>query len=388
MTAVRYGIWLYPWDLFDFGPDRVAKELRDAGISDVCLATSYHSVRVLMPDNPRRHFFDAARAAFYFQPDADLWSEAGITPPISSLVAEYGDAVTVARDMTRGTQFRLVAWTVCLHDSALPRRLPGAAVVDVWGQRSQVAACVANPLTRRYASTLVRDIAPRVEMVQLEAAHWVAPHAVHAKVDCGQPNVLRHLSSYCVCEHCMSRVEAAGGDTERLRADLQRAGMRVLDESDAPVVADCDVQAYLAGSVRDLSAYQAARVGAVTSLTAELIAAGRPTPVEFVSYGDRGLAGVELDAVEREGAAVRVLAYGDPDAVRQSLADLTTAPDAPTAFGVGLSALRSDVADASALRTAHDVAVSSGARSITYYNFGLLNAQRKAWLRDLLHSQR
>jgi len=58
--------------------------------------------------------------------------------------------------------------------------------------------------------------------------------------------------------------------------------------------------------------------------------------------------------------------------------------DAPTRFGVGLSALPSDARDADALRAARDAAIAGGAASITYYNYGLLTAQRRGWLRELL----
>lgn len=378
---MKYGVWLYPWDLLDFGPDRVANDLSATGITDVCLAVSYHSVRVLLPDNPRRMFFDAPRAAVYFLPDKKIWADVVPAPIVAPLVVDEGDALAVGRTMTAGTPLRLVGWTVCLHDSSLPVREPTVAVHDVWGGRSLASVCVANPTTRRYASALVADVAAQVDVVQLEAAHWLTPHAVHQKTDTTQPSVFRRLSAYCVCQHCQQRVEAEGGDAARLVADLRRIGRRVIDELDRHAVAEVDIDSYLADSVRDFGPFVRARSHAVTSLVAELQASAATTPIEFVSYGDRAIAGVELRAIEQLGVDLRVLAYGLPDVVGRSLEQLKAASDAPDAFGVGLSALPAEATDRASLHAAHDVALAEGATSITYYNYGLLNARRRSWLR-------
>jgi len=167
----------------------------------------------------------------------------------------------------------------------------------------------------------------------------------------------------------------------RLVADLRAIARRVVDELDRRTVAEGDVDSYLAESVRDFGPFMRARSGAVTSLVAELKTSAATTPVEFVSYGDRAITGIELRAIEQLGVDVRVLAYGVPDVVGRSLEQLKAAPDAPHAFGVGLSALPSEAPDRAALHGAHDAAVAEGATSITYYNYGLLNARRRSWLR-------
>jgi len=381
---VRYGIWLYPWDLLDFGPDRVVDELRQANIVDVCLAVSYHSIRALLPDNPRRKMFHAREAGVYFEPRKELWAAAGFEPRVAPMVVDAGDALAALGTATSGGPLRLVGWTVCLHDSGLPVREPDLAALDIWGSQSATSVCLANPRTRQYASTLVADVAPRVDAVQLEAAHWLAPHAVHLKTDTTQPHVFRRLSALCVCEHCMRGVEAERGDPQRLQADLAQLASRVLAEVDSDPVAESDVDSYFSDAVRDSAAFQRARTNTVNSLVADLQGAAGRKPIEFLSYSDRHLAGVDLRNLERLGVDVRLLAYGPPAAVSSSLANLRAAADAPTRFGVGLSALPSDARDADALRAARDAAIAGGAASITYYNYGLLTAQRRGWLRELL----
>lgn len=381
---MRYGMWLYPWDLFDRGPRRVVGELHDMGADDVFLALSYHSVRVLLPDNPKRRFFDAPRAALYLDTDPAAWLELGVEASTSPLVAECGDAARAARLALAHVPMRLVAWTVCLHDSGLARRRPDAAVVDPWGYRSQASVCVANPWTRAYARTLIRAVATHADAVQLEAAHWLAPHAVHAKLDAGQPNVFGRLTSLCVCDSCTDRLAAAGVDPERLRHELAHVAAIAVGEPGTAVVPADDVEGYLEAAVTDYPTFQRCRADAVTALAGELVQAVPDKPVEFLSYGDRRATGADLSAIEQVGAAVRVLAYGPPPVVRRVFDDLTGSTDAPAAVGVGLSALPSDAPDQGTLRAAHDVAVDAGATSVSYYNYGMLTATRRAWLRELM----
>ena len=378
---MRYGAWLYPWDLVDFGPEAVMRELHAMGMTEVFLALSYHSVRVLLPDNPRRRHYDAEQAAVYFPPDGELWDRLGFAPIVSDLVATQGDAAALARRAIGELPLRLAAWTVCLHDATLPRRHPAVATLDVWGQRSTRAMCLANPSTRAYARTLVADVAQRVDAVQLEAAHWLTPHAVHAKLDAGQPQLYRRLCGFCVCTWCGAALAARGVDADRVRAHLARvATVAVAEPERGVVVPDAEVDAYLADKVPDYVEFLRTRTDAVTTLVAALADAASALPVEFVSYGDRRASGADLAAIERLGVGIRVLAYGAAPVVTAGLETLCVAADAPTRFGVGLSALPADAADEADLRAACVAARRHGADSVAFYNYGMLTAARRGWL--------
>ncbi len=380
---MRHGMWLYPWDLFDHGPTDVMLELHDMGVDDVFLALSYHSVRVLLPDNPRRRVFDAPHAALYVEPDPAVWANLDVVPAVASLVAEDGDAAQAARAAISGP-LQLVAWTVCLHDSALARRQPAAALVDPWGNRSQRSVCLANPWTRSYARAIVRQVSACVDAVQLEAAHWMPPHAVHAKIDAGQPHVYSRLTAMCVCDCCLEQLAGQGADPERLRLQLARVAAAAVDEPSVGVVPPGGVDTYLAETVDDFAAFQQCRTDSVTSLVAELAQAAGGKPVEFVSYGDRRAGGIDLSAIVDLGVSVRVLAYGTPPTVQRCLDDLRASSDAPGRFGVGLSALPSDAPDENALRSSYQAALGHGVESVAYYNFGMLTSARRQWLKTLL----
>ncbi len=381
---MRHGMWLYPWDLFDHGPGDVVRELHAMGVDDVFLALSYHSVRVLLPDNPRRRVFDAPHAALYVEPDPAVWADLDVIPAVASLVAENGDAAQAARAAISDRPLRLAAWAVCLHDSTLARRQPAATLVDAWGERSQRSMCLANPWTRSYARALVRQVSACVDAVQLEAAHWMPPHAVHAKLDAGQPHVYSRLTTMCVCDCCLERVAGQGADPERLRAQLARLAAAAVDEPSAGVVPPGGVDAHLAETVDDFAAFQQCRTDSVTSLVAELAQAAGGKPVEFVSYGERRIGGIDLSAIVNLGVSVRVLAYGTAPTVQRCLDDLRASPDAPARFGVGLSALPSDAPNENALRSAYESALGPGIESVAYYNFGMLTTARRQWLKTLL----
>lgn len=54
------GMFVYPWDILDEGIDQALGNLADeVGIDAIHLATTYHSVKMLLPHDPRR-----AEAAF------------------------------------------------------------------------------------------------------------------------------------------------------------------------------------------------------------------------------------------------------------------------------------------------------------------------------------
>jgi hypothetical protein len=185
-----------------------------------------------------------------------------------------------------------------------------------------------------------------------------------------------------VCDWCAGAIAAQGGDADKCRAQLAAVAEQCLAEG--VVVPDAEVDAYLADAVADYAAFATSRTHAVTSLVAELVDASGGRPVEFVAYGDRSISGVDLAAIERAGADVRVLAYGPAPVVEASVSELRAAADVPKRFGLGLSALGSDAADEADLRAAHEVAVQSGASSVAFYNYGMLPATRRRWLGALL----
>lgn len=62
---MEFATWAYPWDLIDEGIETGANRLVEMGITEINLATNYHTVQTFNPHNPKRKTF-FARANAYF----------------------------------------------------------------------------------------------------------------------------------------------------------------------------------------------------------------------------------------------------------------------------------------------------------------------------------
>lgn len=363
---MRTSAWIFPWDVVDHGVPLTAGLLRVAGLTSVDVAVSYHSFFAAVPDNPRRRIVELPRSAVYHRPDRARWAGSPVRPVVSPWVDEIGDALTLGRRLADAAGCGLTAWTVCLHNG-LGRRYPELAVRTLWGEPVAAALCVANPLVRAYAGTLVRDVGARADRVQVESAHWLPlPHHPHVKLSVADPGTLARLLSTCFCEHCRRAGEAAGVDVDDLVHRLRERWRRAYQVPEGKPLTD----------LPGFTAYQVVRRAAVTSLVAELVAAS-PVPVEFLSVGDRTATGVHLADIERTGADVRVLAYGPPERVRAVLAAEASAEDRPERLHLGLSLLPEHVPDEAAFQ--QTVADTRGAPSLALYHLGLADRQRRTW---------
>ncbi|GGM02946.1 hypothetical protein ACFFX1_39565 [Dactylosporangium sucinum] len=358
--------WIYPWDVADHGTSALSRVVRDAGLSAVNVAASYHSLFATVPDNPRRHLVELPRGMVYYRPDPAHWRDSAVEPRVSAWVDELGDALTLGRELAERAGCGLTAWTVCLHNS-LGRRHPELALRTVWGDVVTAALCVRNPAVRAYAAALVADVGARADRVQLESAHWTPlPHHPHVKLALPHPVNLGMIAQICFCDHCRAAGEAAGVDVGALAGALRRRWQRCYE---TPVLEPLSTE-------EGYEAYQAVRVEAVTSLVAELV--GRsPVPVEFVTFGDRAATGAHLAGIERAGAAVRALAYGPAERVKEVRAAEEAAPDRPRSLHLGLSLLPEHVADHEAFLGA--VGAAGAAPSLSFYHLGLVGAERRTW---------
>lgn len=374
------GIWIYPWDLLDGGVETVLAQLRGLGVSDIHLAASYHTVLAILPHNPRRRTYLAERAALYFQPRPERWQGSLVQPEVSPLVAAGGDALAAAAPLCKALGLRLTAWTVCLHNTFLAQRYPETNVINLWGERYP-SLCAANPYVRAYATALVGDLRDRVDVIELEAAHWMPfPHHHHAKVGVPATEVVRLLLGLCFCEHCEALMTAAGLDFASLRARLRTqldrlAATTLVEGSEAQMSALCDAEP-------ELATLLALRRDCVAELVAELKAAAGTTPVASMAFGPQWATGADLAAIAAVADKLELLAYGPPATVAETLTGVATALGA-AAMGrlvVGLSLLAPETESLAALQGAVEAARAAGAAGVCFYNYGLAPLERVRWI--------
>ena len=384
---MQAGIWTYPWDVLDGDPGAVLRDIAGLGCSAVHLAASYHTVQALLPHNPRRRTYLADRAGLYFQPRRELWRDCPLQPALSPLLEEQGDALAIAAPLCRDLGLRLVAWTVCLHNSDLGYRHPQANVVNVRGEPYRYALCPANPHVRAYLHTLVNDLRDRVDAIELEAAHWLPfPHHHHAKLGAPSGAAAQLLLTLCFCQHCRARAAAAGADPDRLADSLSRQ----LDEllAEPPTGGDVEQIEALQAAEPDLARLLAVREEAITTLVAELARIAGSTPIQAMAPVSGWLTGTDLAALGRVATRLSVLAYGPPRHVAAVVASARGAVGDGERLHVGLSLLHGDTPDEATFVAALAAVRGAGVEHVGLYNYGLAPMERLHWARQALAGRR
>ncbi len=353
------------------------------GYRAIHLAASYHTVQAVLPHNPRRRTYLADRAALYFAPRAELWAASPLKPLISDLATEQGDALAAARPVARDLGLRLVAWTVCLHNSDMGFRYPSVNVRNLHGEAYRNSLCAAHPDVRAYLRTLVRDLSDRVDAIELEAPHWLAfPHHQHAKIGVPYGGAARLALSLCFCEHCCVRALAAGADVDRLQAQLREWLPGWLAE-----VFGGSEEAQVAASVNqipDLERYLLARQDTVTSLVRELVSAAGSTPVYAMPLAPRWLGGADRAALAQLTRRLEAPIYAPAPVVRAAVeAALAEVGDRDKLF-VGLSLMTGDTPDLAAFLDTWQAVRALGIEHIGLYNYGLAAEERLGWVAEAL----
>ena len=381
--GMQVGLWMYPWDLLDIGPERVAAQLADIGIESALLATAYHSVSVLAANNPHRPVFVAPRAALYFSPDPDEWSRSPVQHHVADLVQDMvRDPLAQASEVFGAHGVGLTGWTVFLHASAVAAAHPDAQLVSVIGRVPNLF-CVRSPSTRAFAAALARDVGSRVDVLQAEALHWMAPlHAHHPKTQVLAPELLTLILSWCMCVHCSSAVEERGSDADRLRVGLNEVAMTALRGSDGAVPSSvAQARDLLLERLPDAVVLDELREDAVREMIA-LVAAESPAPLEITVPGDRTISGLDPRAAAKLSSRIRVLAYGGLRVVESTLDSLEAATDDSGRKGIGLSILPGDVDARGEFDQILAAVSSAGVSSVGVYHHGMVPADRLDWLRS------
>lgn len=380
--GMHLGLWMYPWDLLDLGPERVADQLADLGIGSALLATAYHSVSVLAANNPKRPIFVAPRAALYFNPDLPKWSESAIQPQVAEIIATASaDPLAGAGEAFHNQGIGLTGWTVFLHASAVAESHPEAQLDSAIGRVPNLF-CVRSPVTRAFAVALARDVGSRVDVLQAEALHWMAPlHAHHPKSKVLAPELLTLILSWCLCVHCSATIKERGGDPDRLRAGLAKVAMKALRGTHGPRLSDViEARELLLEELQDAALLDQLRDEAVSKLIS-LVAEESSAPLEITIPTDRTISG--LDPREAAGLAsgIRVLAYGGLKVVEPALELLATAAKDPSRKGLGLSILPGDIDTQVEFAEMLAIASADGVSSVGIYHFGMMPESRLEWLR-------
>jgi hypothetical protein len=217
-------LWMFAWDLRDEGVEKVLDFAADLGLKAVQIASSYHAGWFILPHNPVNRVYLPEDGVAYFHPQMDLYKETKLKP-VAGTVSREVDWFDRAGKHLQKIGLKLVAWTICAHNTRLGLLHPDCVVRNAFGDPYPHALCPANEEVRAYLKALVRDLASRYGMhaVQLESPGYMGRAHGHHHERSGV--VLtpfeEQLLSLCFCEACLKRAEAANLDARKVQAAVR-----------------------------------------------------------------------------------------------------------------------------------------------------------------------
>lgn len=126
------GVWAYPWDIAQWGIKRTVEKVRNAGITDLSVATVYHSGQILSLATGEPRFFTRNDGPL-FRFRQDVWQDGGLEIRPQQFYRELSGQL-------RAEGIRLRGWVIAGHDQTHLK-----PVINAFGQEIRHAACpVAN----------------------------------------------------------------------------------------------------------------------------------------------------------------------------------------------------------------------------------------------------
>lgn len=367
--GLSLGWYAYPWNLHD--PVDDLARMRDAGMTHLTVAASYHAGKFLQPRDPV--------ARVYFPEDGTVYFRSRGRVRYGALRPQMA-AVTAARDVlgalcAAGTM-PIRAWTVLNHNSRLGMAHPDCTVRNAWGDGYVYSLCPAHPAVRDHAVALCADIADSldVESLLLETPGWLTyAHGYHHEFAQSRLGTLaEELLGLCFCDHCLAGAKAAGIDAGTLRRQARAA----IDVDEMAVDADllAGFHAWRCGIVADLCAQIRSVVRAAVKVRV-ISTCQRPHATTYREGGDLALLnkvtdGLELPLYQGSAAAAAADLCHVLDVVtgQAPLPSVILRPGLPDMGGEAqltetLAAVRANSID-----------------DISFYNFGLLPAAQIGWV--------
>ncbi len=370
--SVRLVGYAYPWDVL--GDPAFPARVKALGLTEVCLAASYHSVRAATPLHPGHLIVDARDAALYRPVRQRVWGQRRLRPGAADWVAG-DDPFGAAAARLRSARIAVSAWIVLTHSTRSGTACPDLAVRNCVGDRYPYALCPSHPEVRDYAATLSAEALRGVPLsgVSLEACGQLgmAHQDRHDKTLGVFPPAAQRLLSVCCCPCCLAGWAERGQDPEQVLSRLTTGVRAVLDGA---VPSDAPVPALLGERIADL--VLATRRGAAEVLRRDVLAAVADTapelPVTLHGVADRWATGpsVACGADSMQGVhTVLVPAWPTtPDSVER-VARARALLDESVAVGAYLSVL--PPAAPGAVIDHAGALLGAGAAELHLYHLGL-----------------
>lgn len=384
---MEFAVWAYPWDLRDEGIDTAIDTLQDLGVTEVNLATNYHSVQAFTPHNPKRRTW-FSRASSYFQPSENY----GELRPIPNEKMDGNDWIIEIEEAFRDSSLRLNSWTIGCHNSRLGSQHPEYTLRTSHGDSLVFGLCPSQPEVQRFLRTLVndldnRDAFDRIELETFDYFYGTGFGWHHDKFHTQLGNLGEFLFGLCFCDACRSSAADAGIEVEKVQ-DICRA--TIDDVSEGRLPHDISASDWLLNHP-SVQAYVDHRKGTLTELYQELadtVTNGElGTYVGMLNVEDAWKHGLDLDTLADPLDYATVIAYendaqGVADRIRTArrLTDLD--------LHVGILPGHPQIHDEATVQSVVDAAVKEEVDRISFYNYGLLPSRNLKWIKSAIKPHR
>ncbi|TDP97832.1 hypothetical protein [Labedaea rhizosphaerae] len=192
--------YAYGWDVQETG---FVERVRELGVAEVAVATSYHATRAATPWSPDHTTVMAPHGAFYRPVRDEVWG--ALRPRAANWMPEdiAGDAIRTLNE----AGIPAAAWVVLTHNSLLGELNPGLAVQNCFGERYRWGLCPSHPEVQEYSASVVAESLRDVDVasVILESCGQMgcAHHNHHEKTDAVWSPAAMRLLSICCCPSCV-----------------------------------------------------------------------------------------------------------------------------------------------------------------------------------------
>lgn len=375
MTARAVALWAYPWDIARVGMANTVERLVSAGVSELSVATVYHSGQILSlaGESPR----------FFCQTEGPLWDFRQPVWSHEDLHIEPASFYGELKEVLSRAGIRLRGWTIVNHDAG-----EGPYVENAFGQRLKHATCPIAGQDRVHR--LIGDLAAMriFDALDLESFGFTKTlHGAHHEiVGVRITPLLQLLLSWCFCAACQTQI-GAGMDWDLFRQETQAEIKRLLMHDGTTPGDTEELTTYIAEHplLAELIRVRGHVLQSAIDDLAKTYPALAMAPL-LMPYDQR----IELSWIEgmtanpQQLGDVIALGYSTPAVMRDDMTWLLMDQGWDLSRVIVGQSLIAPVASSwDAARTRVEAALELGLRRFCFYNYGLLNTSRWNWLKNL-----
>jgi len=383
---------LFPWDVASEGADNCLGAIARLGCNNVILSPNYHRARLFRPRT--LGFYNRPIDWCDFRPETSLYEEADLLPPINP-DERCVDGCQQAAAAAKANGLDVIVSVIGCHNTTIGLKHPELCVENAVGDRYAFALSPAQPRVRSFLGSLVRDLCRqyRPSAILLDSFSFLdAVHREHHELMFVSPGAFgKYLLSLCFCPASCERLRREGIDPAALRSQVITLVQTAVSNTPGPrsPEAERDELTALLFEFPEFMAAARIRSEIVDELLVHVAQVAREEGVQL--HSQSALLARPTSRVWTEGAGLRTRAkscgkifiQAHWPSAREAIHDLSWAATVlpPERFVLGTMTSEDNVASEADLVQRAVTAKRLGAAGVSFYNYGLLSANRLEWIR-------